>query len=266
MFSSVFLKTLRDQRRSLIGWAVGIVALVGMMAAMWPTVRSMPDLNEFLANYPEALRELFNIESLTTGAGFLNVELFSIILPALFVVFGVSRGARLVAGDEETGSLEVLLTTPLPRWRVVAEKAAALVVGILWLGAVLFGSTWLFGELIGLELTVGYIASATLAMTVLGLEYGALALAIGAITGRRALAMGVSGTMAVAGYVLYVAGEFVAAVEPWQVLSPFYYALGEGSVATGLAGVPLGHMWMVLAALGAFALSIRLFERRDISA
>ena len=58
MFRSVFRKTLYDQRRAFLGWSVGVALLVGLMAAIWPSVRDMPNLDEFVANYPEAMREL----------------------------------------------------------------------------------------------------------------------------------------------------------------------------------------------------------------
>ncbi|WP_327004468.1 DUF294 nucleotidyltransferase-like domain-containing protein [Dactylosporangium sp. NBC_01737] len=46
-------KSLRDQRRALIGWATGITSMVALMAAVWPSFRDMPNLDQFLENYPE---------------------------------------------------------------------------------------------------------------------------------------------------------------------------------------------------------------------
>jgi hypothetical protein len=74
MFGNVFLKTIRDQRRTLLGWGIGIVLLVGFEAALWPSIRDMPDLKNFLANYPEAMKELFNLDAMTTPSGFMNAE------------------------------------------------------------------------------------------------------------------------------------------------------------------------------------------------
>ena len=108
MLANVFTKTLRDQRRSLIGWSIGIATLILVEGALWPSVRDMPNLDEFLASYPEALKEAFNLGAMTTGTGFLNAELYTLVLPILFLVFGISRGARLVAGEEEAGTLEAV--------------------------------------------------------------------------------------------------------------------------------------------------------------
>lgn len=264
MLTSVFLKTLRDLRRSTIGWAIGLAVLVAVMASIWPSMRDMPDLEDFLANYPEAMRELFNIEAITTGAGYLNAELFSILLPALFIVHGIGRGARLVAGEEEAGTLEALVVTPVTRLRLLLEKAAALGVAVVALGVALFLATWASGVAFDMQLPVGDIAVGSLAMVLLGLEHGWLALAVGAASGRRGLALGVASTVAVAGYVLYVLGLFVEAMEPWQPLSPFHQALDAGPLGGG--GVPVVFAWMALAAVVFVGAAVPLFDRRDIAA
>ena len=86
MLTNVFVKTLRDQRRALVGWSIGLAVLVLLEAALWPTVRNMGNLQDFIANYPEALRELFKIDQFATGNGFFNGELYSLMLPILFLV------------------------------------------------------------------------------------------------------------------------------------------------------------------------------------
>lgn len=57
MLANVFLKTLRDQRRGFVGWSIGLIVLVLLEAALWPTVGGMGNLQEFIAGYPEALRK-----------------------------------------------------------------------------------------------------------------------------------------------------------------------------------------------------------------
>src|SRR5512138_2102423 len=137
MLGSVYSKALRDQRRALVGWSIGILLLVGLMAGIWPSFRDMPDLERFLANYPEEFGRLFNIPAMTTGTGYLNAELFSIMLPVLFIIFAIARGARAVAGEEEAGTLETVLVTPVSPTRLLLQQAAALATGVTVLGVVL---------------------------------------------------------------------------------------------------------------------------------
>jgi ABC-2 type transport system permease protein len=58
-------------------------------------------------------------------------------------------------------------------------------------------------------------------MALLGLEHGLVAMAVGAATGKRSLALAIAGGIAVAGYMFYALGAFVDAMEPWRVVSPF---------------------------------------------
>ncbi len=261
MFANVFTKTLRDQRRSLLGWSIGVALTVVIMAAIWPSFSGM-DLTAFLAQYPEAMKEAFNISEMTTGAGYLNAELFSRMLPAIFIIFAVARGARLVAGEEEDGTLEMLATMPVARRRILFEKSAALAVGVGVLAVVLFISTWVSALVFGLDVPVLHVLNGALAMFFIGLEFGLVALALSAGTGRRGLATGLSAGLAGASYLLYLIGQLVDGLRPFRVLSPFYQAISEGPLGPTLPPIA----WtMVAVGLGAVAVSVPAFERRDLA-
>jgi len=258
--SSVFTKTLRDQRRGLIGWSIGTAATVVLMAAIWPSFSDI-DIDALLAQYPKALLEVFNVTAMSTGAGYLNAELFSLMLPAIFIIFAVGRGARVLAGEEEDGTLELLVTLPVSRTRILVQKGAALAVDVTALGVVLFGSTWVSSQLFGLDVSVRAAANGALAMTLLGLEFGLVALAIGAVTGRRNVAVGASACLAGAAYLVFLAAQLVESLRPLRRLSPFYQAISGGPLDERLPPI----VWCTVAA-GAvvFAASIRVFARRDL--
>lgn len=263
MLTTVLGKTLRDLARPLVGWGIGLVLIVVLMAAIWPSMEDIfgrdPDL---LAAYPEAMHRLFDLEQMATGAGFMNAELFSIVLPAMFIGFGIARGARLVAGEEQDGSLEVVLVSRVPRTRLLLEKAAGLALGLLALGGVVFLAVAGSSPAVGMDIPVAHTAVGALAMVLIGLQHGWLALAVGAATGRRAVAVTVATAVAVAGYLLHILGALVDAIEPWQPLSPFTQAIGEGPVS---GTVPAGFGWLALTAVVVLALSLPLFDRRDVA-
>ncbi|WP_327147061.1 ABC transporter permease [Nocardia sp. NBC_01329] len=262
MLHTVYLKCLRDQRRGLIGWSVGIGVLVLLECALWPSISGMSGMREFLENYPEPLRELFDLDEFGTGTGFLNAELFSMLLPILFLVFSIARGAKAIAGEEEQGTLEVLLVTRMTPVRLVLEQAAVLATGLLALGSALFGAVVAFSALFGLDVSVGSALTGAVAMALIGVEFGWLALAVGAATGRRVLAVGVTSVAAVGAYVLYVASKLVDAVRPWGTLSPFHQAIEGGPLG---AGLPAAYGWLLLAGALALLVGLPIFDRRDIA-
>ncbi len=261
MFRSVYLKSLYDARRGLLGWSVAIALLILLESALWPSVRDL-NLDEIYASFPEDLRKFFDFGAMTTGTGFLNAELFTLLLPSLFLVYGIGRGARALAGEEEQGTLELLLVTPVSGTRIVLEKAAALATSLVILGLALFASTLAGSALFDLGISAGAAASGALAMTLLGLEFGVLALAAGALTGRRATAIAVGSIVATAAYVLYAAGMLITSVESWQPFSPFYQTFHNGPLGAGLTA---GHGWLLVGAAALTAIALPALDGRDIA-
>lgn len=254
-------KTVWDQRRSLLGWSIGLVALLVLEGALWPSVRDMPDLDQLLSGYPEGMKEVFSLDAMDTGVGFLNAELYTLLLPALFIGFGVARGARLVAGEEEAGTLEILLVTPVSTTGLYLAKALGLLVSMLALGCVVFGATLAVSAAFSMEVSLGQALVGSMALLLLGLEYGWLALAVGAMTGRRGVALGITAVAAVGGYVLYVGGLIVNALETWLPWSPFHQALADGPLDGTL---PPRFGWLALGAAAALVSALPVFARRDI--
>lgn len=264
MLRNVFLKTLRDRRRSLFSWAVGLVGLTAVTVGFWPTVEeSGAELNRLIEDLPPAFRNLAGGDlDLTSPAGYLNGRVFSFLGPILFLVFAMAFGARTIAGEEQDGSLELVLARPIPRWRVVAEKFGALTVATVLLGVVLWGSLALGALPVGLEIGPGPLAAGTLMVVLLGLLFGALALLLGALTGRRGLAIGITTAVAVGTYLLDLYASISEAVEPFRGLSPFHYYDAAQPLRNGIDPLHVAFLVVVTVFLAGF--SLLAFERRDV--
>jgi ABC-2 type transport system permease protein len=264
MLRNVFLKTLRDRRRSLLWWGLGLVGLTAITVGFWPTIEeSGAELNQLIEDLPPALRNLAGGDlDLTSPAGYLNGRVFAFLGPILFLVFAVAFGGRTLAGEEQEGNLELVLARPIPRWRVVAEKFGAMVVATFLLGVVLWASLALGALPVGLEIEAGPLAGATLMVVLLGLVFGALALLLGALTGRRALAIGVSTAVAVGTYLLDLYASISEAVEPFRGLSPFHYYDAAQPLRHGVDPVHVAFLVVVMLFLAGF--SLLAFERRDV--
>jgi len=263
VFRNVYLKTLYDERRGLLAWSLSIVLLVGMESALWPSMRDMVDLENIYAKLPKELTKLFNLDAKTTGPGFLNAELFTLMLPALFLVYGIGHGARLVAGEEEAGTLDLLLVTPITGAGIVLQKAFALFTCLAVLGLSLFLATTGMSLIFGVGISAAQAATGSLSMTLLGAEYGALALAAGAVVGRRPVAIAIASAAATAGYVLYAAGLMVDSIAPWRPLSPFDQALHGGPLG---AGLPPAYLWLAGGATLLTLIALPALDGRDIAA
>lgn len=266
LLHSVAGKALYDQRRALPAWAAGLALLVGMYAAIWPSIRDQPSMSGFLDSMPAALRSLFSATGadMSTPVGYVQVELMSLMGPLLLILYAVTAGAGAVAGEEDRHTLDLLLAAPVGRARIVLEKAAAMVAGTAALAAVLGAALVVEGNLAGMALPVGHVAAAMLHMALLAVVFGSLALAVGAGSGHAGAARAVPAVLAVLAYVVNGLAPLVSWLGPLRRLSPFYQYAGHDPLRHGLAGTSV--LVACATAVVLVGLAVAGFRRRDTAA
>ena len=102
MLDSVFEKTVWDSRRAIWWWIGGVVAIAALMVAFYPALEDFSEFEEMLEAYPDYLLALFGIEvgaEFLTATGFIHGELYSAMLPVIFLIFTLLRGASATAAE-----------------------------------------------------------------------------------------------------------------------------------------------------------------------
>ncbi len=264
MLRDPFLKSLRDQTRALILWAAGVAFYVALLISIYPSIRkSAGAINEYVRNMPEAVRAAFMGSSdFTTPVGYVNVELLSWLAPIVLIAFAVAVGARSLAGEEESGTLALMLTQGVGRRRLVLQKFAAMVLLVIALGGVFWLSLTVATTIAGTPVSAGELAAAFLRLTLLGLAIGSVTFAVGGGTGRRQYGIGAGAGVGVAMYLLNTLAVMNASVEPFRYLSLFYYAGGAAPLGKDLD--PLGLAVLAATSVVMLAMALVLFERRDV--
>ena len=263
MLSSVLLKSLRDQRRSMIWWGIGLVALVVFTVLFYPSFKDSPEFNDLLGD-SDSITRVFagDVADLTSPEGFLNSQLMFLMVPLLLIVFAIWLGTGAIAGEERRGTLDVLLANPVTRSRVLLEKLAALVVATLVLAFLMWLGTTIAAAAIGMDVSFSRLAEAMLSAWLLGVLFGALALAIGSATGKISVSVGLAGAVAVVSYFLNALAPVVDAVEPLRNLSPFHYYIGADPLTNG---IDLAHAAVLVGlTLALVVVATVTFERRDL--
>ena len=263
MLRSVFSKFLRDHRRSVVGWSIAVAAVGVLYAGFYPSMNN-PDMAAAMEAFPEGLIEALGMADIASPAGYLGSTTYGILGPVLMIIFAGTLGFRAIVGDEEDGRLDVLLAHPVPRSSVVLQRAAALGVAVLLAGLVLFAAmVAASGPAQFEDLGVGNLAAATTQLVLLALVFGALALAIGGLTGSPALTWGVVGLVAVLSYVANSLGRAVDGLAWSRNLSAFhYYADGEPL----RNGLQVGDSIVLLAAAALLVIAAVIgFGRRDVA-
>lgn len=263
----VLARLLADRRQGALGWALGTVLGVAAVVGLWPSVRGNADIEQVVEDLPASLRAMIGSQAgipLSSAPGYLQARLFSTLLPILLIVYGISLGARTIGGPEEDGTLQLVVTAPVTRRRVAAERllgALLLVVGLSLVG--LLTAVGL-GALVDLfpEVGVGRMVVATVAVTELALLHLAVAAAVGAATGRRGPAVSAASALAVGGYLLHGLAASAEPVQGLRVLSPWWWLLDRNLLVQDPTFLALG-LPLLLSAI-ALAAGLVVFERRDL--
>jgi ABC-2 type transport system permease protein len=262
--NELFRRGVTDHWRALAAWGVGLVAYVLLIAAIFPSIGGSKQLDELLQSYPDALKSLLGITkgtSLSSGAGFLDTELFGLMLPLVVLVFAIGSGARAFAGEEDAGRLEVVLSYPVRRRDAVRSQGLALAIEIAALCLLAAVAIEIFDPIFDLELSLGRVLAAIAGLGLLGLFFGWLALAVGAALGNRALAVGLAAGLAAGGYLVSGLHGVASWLDPFRFLSVFWW-IGSSPLENGIRG--WGAVVVGVAAVAILAAGALLVERRDL--
>jgi ABC-2 type transport system permease protein len=257
-------KTLRDHRRPLLGWGAGMFALLVAYLSFYPSIEDDPVFYDqvLVAKYPGPLRSLVGMEDTLIGAGFLQMMIYHFIGCLLFVAFAASLGRRVIADAEEDGTLELTAVLPITRRRLLLERFAGVALTVLAFALATLALVLAGNAALDMGADPGRIVAAHTGLYLIGLFFGAFALAVGAATGSKAAAAYATALYGGGGFLLTTLGAHVAALSWLRPLSPFHYFLEPRPLYEGW---PVGSYLVLLAATAvALLVAVPAFDRRDI--
>ncbi|MDO8309535.1 MAG: ABC transporter permease [Actinomycetota bacterium] len=256
-------KTWRDHWRGLLAWTAGLVAIAAVELYVYPGIRdSSASIGQLMESYPEAFREFFRMEDYTSGVGFLNVELFSMMVPLVFIAVGATWGAAATAQEEERGTADFLLALPVGRGQVLITKMAATILALTGIALALMLTLAVGTDLVDIDIPLGHIAAACLASSLLGGLYAGIGFLLGALTGRRGVALGVAIALGLAAFLAYSLAPMVDAFDAVNPVNPFAWSVGSNPLAGGLAASDVLRLVGVSAVL--YAGALLAFARHDV--
>jgi ABC-2 type transport system permease protein len=239
-----------EQRIALTAWLIGVAAMAVLFASIArPTVdlmRSTPGLQAYLAvigggNPYQAMIGFFWFGTLQ-------------LLLAVYVITHVARWSA----DEAEGRLEVVLSEPMPRWRVVAERAVAVALTTACLVAAGTIAAAVVARTQQITLDPGALLEAAALLLPFALAFGTLGAMLAAFVPRAAV--GILAAYAVAGYLLQQFGLLLK--WPTPILDLSVFQLYGAPLVTGVYWTGL---WVLLAITGVgFSAALLLMQRRDI--
>lgn len=245
------------RRRSLVGYALGMGVYTLVIVALYPAFRHETGLDQFTSENA-TFAALFGISgSLTSALGWLDANLYANFLPLIVLLVTIGYGAACLAGQNEEGTLGLTATLPLTRTRIALEKIVAMCLVAVPVSIVTALCVFA-GRGFDLRIDTGALVGVTISVLLLGIDFGALAMLVGALTGSRGTALGITSVVAAAAYLVNSLAPVVSWIRPGRLVSPFFYAVGDDQLVEGvsfsafvvLIGVAVVLAWGAVVAFG----------------
>lgn len=259
----VFRHALRESWRGLLGWTVGVAAVLFMYLPLFPSIGGNGQMQQIIESLPPELVNALGYDQIGTGAGYTQGTFYGLIGFLLLTIAAIGWGAGSIAGAEESGRLELDLAHGVGRASYALQSAAAMLLRLLWLSV--FAALIILGlnESAKLEIEPARIIDATIVFLGATMLAGSLALFVGALTGRRNLGVAAGAGIAVVGYAFNAVANQVQEAEWLRFFSPYSWAFHQPPLVEGLDPAGAIALWgftAVFVAGSAWAL-----QARDIS-
>jgi polyether ionophore transport system permease protein len=259
---SVFLKTLRDDRVAILGWGVGMGLVVVSPMASVGTLVTTPQAREQLIGLASTFAWNADVVAVDTVGGYATWKIGIFIL--LIAIWPILAASRMLRGEEERGSLDMLLSLPQPRTRVALEKLAAMWTALLGMSLLIALLAFAGGRRFGADFGLGDALLFGLNLALICAVMGGLALLISQFTQERGTAAGATSGLLLVLIVLDMVHRVIPDTEWISRISPvYYYNLSKPLVPSH--GADAGAMLLLLGlALVPSVAAVWLFARRDV--
>jgi len=268
--STLLLATLRLGKLGSIAMAAGTGLYAVLIVAMFPSIGDMEELQDYMEALPEQMMAMFGLEDtsqlftsgIITFEGFLSTEYF-FLWPLVLTIYALATGSGLASRELERGTLDVLLSHPIRRYRLLLAKIGAYTAVFAGLAFVSFLAILLPVMFIDVDPHIGRLVAAhgVGALMVLAIFAYATFLSVMYLSSGKALVA--AGGVTLLMYIMDIAGGIVDSIEFVQYGSLFNYFDAFEILNKGTIDV-VGVAVFIAVAGGFGAGSLAMFERRDL--
>ena len=249
---------LRLRLPAAVSAGLGLIAVMIAVGALFPSVgHTIGTLH-----VPKSVSNLLGGGDYGTITGWFRSEIASIYGPLVIGALAITGASATTAGEEEDRIMGLVLAHPIRRPRLIAAKAAAIAVVVL----VIAFATWI-GLIVGVAvggggITLAHMTALAVQLAFFGFATGAVAIALGAGTGRRSLATGVAAAVGIVGWLINSFAPLVNGLGWLKYLSLFYYYAAHDPLSNGVWLVGVIVLGAVTAAL--LVIAVIAIDRRDL--
>lgn len=261
---ALLLHEIRVRRTAILGWGIGIALFNVMYIVFYPEIAVQfgdMDLGDI------AIYQAFGMTNLGTFAGYFTSSIVN-MLPLLLGIYMIITSTGALAGEEEGGTLEMMLAMPVARWQIVTAKAMAIAVAAFAILGIAAIGSWLGFLLIQdsvQEPVSGFdVVWSTLYTWPISVALAMIGLCLAAYLPARRLAAVVAAVVLVIGYFGNNLAPMLDVLQPLRPL--FLYNYFDVSPELLTRGPDSADILALLGIAAAFLLlALIAFQRRDVT-
>lgn len=243
--------------RSGFWWSVVISFYISMLLIVYPTFVESGTLD--LDRFPEFIVEAFDIPDMTQPTVFLEQQVFG-NLPLILPFFLIMAFAGAIAGAEDRGALDILVTNPIPRRNVVLAHWISALVALSGIVLIVGLVMWTVAQIMDLDVAISAALRGVFNLLPITASFGTLALVLSTKLRNSGVVIGSTFAFIFLQNLMEILSNLVPSLEWIGRLSVFHY---YGRAMT--EGFPWGSAAFLSAiAVGLLLVAIALFQKRDI--
>lgn len=260
----LLLQELRFRRGAIIGWGLGLCLFPVVYVGLYPSFADQMENFYEILDLP--LYQALGI-SMASFEGYMASTVTNLV-PVIMAIYAVINGTGTLAGEEDSGRLEMIVALPIPRWQIVAVKAVALGVALVLIVAIAAaGATLTLLAILGqveTNVTAVDLFLSLLSAWPLVMAFGMISLFLGAFCPSRRVAGVIATVVVIASYLGSNLTGMIDSLKSIENLFLFHFY--EATAEALEQGQQLGNMLILLGvALAAFGLAVLFFQWRNIT-
>ena len=259
---TVFFHELKRGKVSLLIWSCAIAFMLGICVLIYPEMKTqMSDISEMFADMG-SFSDAFGMDKINFGTfiGYFGVECGN-VLGLGGALFASILGISAVAKEEKEHTAEFLLTHPVSREKVLAEKLLTVFSQIIILNLVSAIVTVLSVLAVGESVDAKVMLLLFLAYFMMQIEISAVTFGISAFLKGNGLGIGLG--IAVLMYFLNIMANLTENAKFLKYITPFGYTEGADIISNSAIEVKYLAAGLVFTVTGLVAAFLK-YRKKDI--
>lgn len=252
---------LKFRRGAIIGWGLGLCFFPIVYIGIYPSV----------ADQMAGFADLEFYKAMGMSLGTFEDWVASILIalmPLVASIYAIINGTGTLAGEEEDGRLEMVVTLPLPRWQIVTAKAVALTLSSLIIYSIVSVVSLLVFQSIESQIETNLVAMdmfrAVISAWPLVFSVAMIAMFLAAFCASRRFASMISAVILIVSYFGNTLSNSADALEPYKPFFLFTYL--DATAQSVTEGQQAGDVTVLLSiGLVSFVLAIVFFQLRNLT-